>query len=414
MPEPPVPPPFLAGGSESSRRLPMQSFLPMRAAGVFTSSRRRRPRSRLSLCAALLAVAAASAGCGDSRANAEAAGADGAPKGGRDRVAPVETALVDSGTISRAVTVSGAVEPIRTVGVNTQLPGALLSIHAEEGMLVRAGQVLARIDDRELAAQVARAQAELEEAKAAFERARQLRDRELIPEGEYEVARTALASSESELEQLHARRSYATVRAPIAGVVLEKQVEAGDVVGSQTRLFTLGDISTRVVRVALSELDVVELEAGAPVSVALDAYPGREILGRIRRIFPAADPASRLVPVEVALLGPQAELARPGFLARATFALGAREGALLVPASTIVSGTGAAAVFVVQDGRANRRTVETGLSSRGQIEILSGVSAGDTVVVAGNNALRDGARVRVVAGPGAKPEDSAAAAEVGE
>src|SRR5690606_17552749 len=137
-----------------------------------------------------------------------------------------------------------------------------------------------------------------------------------------------------------------------SGVVVAKNVEEGDVVSAQQRLFTIGDVSTRVVRVPVSELDVVALSPGQPARVALDAYPGRELTGRIRRVFPAADPTSRLVPVEVALEGEASGVARPGFLARVTFALGAKDGVLLVPASAVTSATGATAVFVVEDGRA--------------------------------------------------------------
>src|SRR5690606_32866294 len=138
-------------------------------------------------------------------------------------------------------------------------------------------------------------------AEAAFERAEQLRNSQVITIGEYERDRTAYASARSQLEQLRTRRGYAVVRSPLNGVVLEKRVEAGDVVAPQTQLFRIGDISTMVVRVPVSELDVVELSPGAAATLVFDAFPSRSFTGRIRRIFPSADPTTRLVPVEVAL-----------------------------------------------------------------------------------------------------------------
>lgn len=315
--------------------------------------------------------------------------------------AAVETGIVQLGTISRAVTVSGVVEPIRTVGVNSQLSGALLTVEAEEGMRVREGQVLARLDDRELAAQEASAEAAFAVAEAAYERAEQLRRSQVITIGEYERDRTAYAAARAQLEQLRTRRDYAVVRSPLNGVVLEKRVEAGDVVAPQTQLFRIGDVATMVVRVPVSELDVVELSPGAIAAMVFDAFPSRTFTGRIRRIFPSADPGTRLVPVEVALDDAGAATARPGFLARVTFALGARSGVRLIPASAVVSGTGGQAVFTLEGGRAMRRTIQTGLTSEGRVEVLGGVEAGDTIVVGGANTLRDGAQVRVVAGPGA-------------
>jgi membrane fusion protein, multidrug efflux system len=147
-------------------------------------------------------------------------------------------------------------------------------------------------------------------------------------------------------------------------VVTEKRVEAGDLVGSQTRLFTLADVSTLVVRVGVSELDVVR-GVGDPVTIMLDAFPGRTFQGSVRRVFPAADPGTRLVPVEVALEGSRRRGRPPGFLARVTFAVGAHHDVLLVPAAAIWSAGGAQSVFVLENGTAVRRTVTTGLTSEG-------------------------------------------------
>src|SRR5690606_13997430 len=198
---------------------------------------------------------------------------------------------------------------------------------------------------------------------------------------------------------LRTRVGYATVRSPIDGVVLAKAVETGDVVGNQTRLFTIGDVSTLVVRVGVSELDVVDLGVGQTVRVTLAAFPGRTLEGRIRRLFPSADPTTRLVPVEIALeAGAQREV-RPGFLAWVRFDLQARSG-VMVPTGAIVGAAGAESLFVIEGGRAFRRGVRTGLTSEGSIEIVEGLAPGEIVVVVGNNGLRDGAEVRIMSGPG--------------
>jgi RND family efflux transporter MFP subunit len=315
---------------------------------------------------------------------------------GNLRTTAVEVATVDVGSIARPLTVSGVVEPIRTVAVNSQLSGALLSVLVEEGNVVQRGDLLARLDDRELQAQLAAAEASFQVAESAYERATQLRERNVITLPEYERDRTTYVAAKAQLDQLRTRLEYAVIHAPITGVITEKRVEAGDIVAPQSRLFTVADVSTMVVRVQVSELDVVDLQTGNEVDVALDAFPDRMLQGRIRRIFPAADPMTRLVPVEVALEGEAARLARPGFLARTTFALGMHENVLLVPASSLVRGAGSEAVFVVQDGVAVRRIVTTGLTSQGRVEITGGLEAGDVVVTVGNNALQEGAAVRVV------------------
>ena len=325
----------------------------------------------------------------------------GGGRGWNDRpsVVPVEIARAELGTTARTITATGTVEPIRTVGVNSQLAGALLNVHVEEGDAVRAGAVLARIDSRELEAQLTSAEAALEVARSAAERARQLREQQIITVAEYERDQAAYAAALATRDQLRTRLGYATVRAPVSGIVLQKAVERGDIVSPQTRLFTIGDVSTLVVRVPVSELDVTALDEGDRVDVAVDALSGRVLEGRIRRVFPSADTITRLVPVEVALTQASAREVRPGFLARVAFALSPRTGVLTVPAGALLEDASGSAVYVVNGNRASRRRVRRGETYQGRVEIVEGLAAGDSVVVAGNTMLREGVEVRVVSAP---------------
>ena len=364
-------------------------------------------RGRMGMAGMLALVLGACGGESDAaQPKGGAGGGRGGPGGGRGAGGgppAVETTAVETGSIAREIEVSGTVEPLRSVGVNAQSAGALVAVNAEEGDYVQRGAVMVRLDARELEAQVASARANWEVARDAFARAQQLRDRQVITQAEYDAARAAEASARASLDQLRTRIGYMVVRAPASGVVTEKLVEVGAVVGAQTKLFTIAEVSTLVTRVGVSELDVGSLRDGQGARVMLDAYPGQRFEGRIRRIFPSADPATRLVPVEVALTGEAASAARPGFLARVAFALGAREDVLLVPASAVVGQAGAQQVFVVVDGKAERRDVETGLSSEGRVEIVSGLRAGEAVVTTGSNNVRNNADVRVVSGPGGAP-----------
>lgn len=337
---------------------------------------------------AALALALAAA-CGGREA------AEARPNG-EERVLPVQTAAAELGTVARTAAVSGAVEPLRRVFVNSQMSSEVVAVRVEEGDAVRAGGVLARLDDRQLQAELASAEASYEVAEAAYRRAEQLREGEVITQAEYDEERTAYAAARARLEQLRTQLEFTVIRAPASGVVTERAVEVGNVVSPQTRLFTIDDISTMVVRVRVSELDVVHLLSGTEVGVVLDAFPDRPLTGRIRRVFPSADPDTRLVPVEVAFEGEGARLARPGFLARVTFRLEAREGVILVPSEATLSQGGRESVFVVEEGRAYRRPVTTGLVAEQRVEIRDGLEAGDLVVVEGQNGLRDGAAVRVV------------------
>ncbi|MEX2179526.1 MAG: efflux RND transporter periplasmic adaptor subunit, partial [Gemmatimonadaceae bacterium] len=318
-------------------------------------------------------------------------------RGGPQGPTPVEVAQVTRGSLAREATVAGVLSPIRRVGVNAQLGGALLSVRVEEGSQVREGQILAEVDARELSAQVRSAEASLALAKSTAERSETLFKDRIVTAAEYERDHAAHASAQATLDALRLRLSYARVRAPTSGVITDKRAEAGDVISPQARLFTIADISTLVVLVQVSELDITGLSVGQPASITIDAFGPARFAGSIRRIFPAADSVTRMVPVEVALSGSSARQLKPGYLARVTVQLGERPNVLLTPVSSVVGSRDARAVFVMRAGKVERVPVRIGQTSGNVVEVLEGVNFGDSVVVVGAENLRDGAEVRIVA-----------------
>ena len=329
----------------------------------------------------------------------------GGPGGPNVRPSPVEVVTVSRGTLARTSTVSGILEPLRTVGVNAQMSGALLAVNVEEGNYVRQGQVLAQIDARELEAQLKSAEASLELAQSTAKRSDELWNQRIITAQEYERDRAALASAQASLDGLRTRLGYAVVRSPINGVITEKRLETGDIASPNTRLFSVAETSTLVSRVMVSELEVPLIHAGTPVDVSVDALGGARVPDRIRRVFPSADSVTRLVPVEVALTGSAINQLRPGFTIRATFRLGSRNDALFIPTRAVMGPVGARSVVVVRQGKSERRIVRVGPDIDGKLEVLEGLALGDTVVVAGQALLRDGSTVRIV--PPLSPGESA-------
>jgi len=312
---------------------------------------------------------------------------------------PVATTEVLPRDLARTVTVAGSIEPIRTVSVTAQTSGTVLTVLVEEGDRVRPGQPLAKLDAREVSAQLERARAVLANAEAAFQRARDLRANDLTSDAEVDAARAAFGIAEADVQLWATRLAFCEIDAPIAGVVTAKEVEKGDNVSSGKSMFAIADDSTLVVRVGVSELDVVHLAAGRPVTLRLDAYPGAKVTGHIRRIFPGADAESRLVPVEVVLdAAPPGVEPRPGFLARVEFPLDTRSGVLVVPAAALGVSESGTFVYVVEADTLARRSVETGLTASGQVEITGGLRSGERVVTSGQVNLRPGEPVRVTSG----------------
>jgi len=308
----------------------------------------------------------------------------------------VEVSVAELGRVSRTSTLAGTIEPVRVVGVNAQLAGALAGVRVLEGARVRLGDTLATIVVPELDAQLQSAVAALEFAQSTVQRSEELFKGRIVTAMEVERDRAALSAARATLEALQARLAFSTVRAPLPGVVTERLVETGDIVSPNQRLFTVADVSTLLTRVQVSELEVGSLAAGQVVRLAVDALPGEEFTGRIRRIFPSADSVSRMIPVEVAIAGEATARLRPGYTARTTFRLSARDDAILIPARAVSGAAGSQSVFVIENGRPMRRNVRVGSDVEGRAEILEGIKVGDTVVVVGHNELREGGAIRIV------------------
>lgn len=376
-------------------------------------------RSRVAVLL-LLALTAASSACGgDQAAPANGAAANGAPAGGAQgaggggssrgggpggfggggrapAVTPVEIVLVEQASMANTSLVTGRLEPLRTVTVNAQAAGALVTVRVEEGSRVRAGDTLATIDGRELAAQLQAADAQRTFARATAQRSATLHAQGIITTAELERDEASLAAAEASVVQLRTRLGFTAITAPIGGVVTARFVQGGDIVNNNTRLFTLADVSTLVVRFPVSELEVTQLRSGQALGVRVDALGGQTVAGRVRRIFPAADSVSRLVPVEVSVSGASAAALKPGYTVRATLRLDTRNDALVIPTRAVLGAAGARSVFIVQNGNAERRPVRVGSDVDGRVEVFSGLALGDTVIVAGNSLVREGGPVRIV------------------
>src|SRR5688500_7875332 len=319
---------------------------------VRTSVIRFRSTARRFVPAAALVIVSLACNKGNGQEAAPQTGRGGGPGGrGSGLPVPVEISVAELGTAARTLSATGTVEPIRSVGINAQVGGALLRVAVEEGDIVSAGQVLAEIDSRELEAQLASAEATLEVAKRVAERSQQLRDQQINTVAEYERDQAAYTAARASRDQLRTRVGFATVRAPVAGVVLDKRIEQGDIVTGQTRLFTIGDVSTLVVRVPVSELDVGGLKQGDHVPLTLDAFPDRVLAARVRRVFPSADTLTRLIPVEIALTSEAARGVKPGYLARVNMQLDPRNNVLMVPTPAVLEDPSGAVVYLARGGK---------------------------------------------------------------
>jgi RND family efflux transporter MFP subunit len=314
----------------------------------------------------------------------------------------------------RGVPAVGAVEPIRRASPASKLMGSVVAAPFEEGARVDSGQVLLKIDDRDLAARraqlearVAEAEVLLADAETNLIRMRALDSQRAIAGIQLEQAQTGrtraaagLEAARAALRELDANASYGAVTAPFAGEIVRKNVQVGDVAAPGVPLFVLEDLSRIRVVASIGEVAAARLRVGARVPVEIEAA-GVRCVGVVEAVVPASRPPVSGFKVNVVLSRPSSAVIS-GMTATVLVpsdepdaGLGPR---LLVPRDALVRRGQMIGVFVVDGSTARLRWVRIGLEDGESVEVLSGLKGGERVVVGATDALTDGQRV-AVAGP---------------
>jgi RND family efflux transporter MFP subunit len=349
------------------------------------------PSKRLLQTACILVSLTWLAGCGSDESASTGSRGEGRPS------LPVRAYEVSRIDLSRRVQVASPVEPLRTVALAARTDGIIESVEVEEGDRVEAGQLLANIDVSEQRAEMARAQAALREAEANFERIQRLRDRDYIDEASFVTAQSELDVARTLVDLWQTRVDFGQITAPIDGYVIARMVEPGAAISQLGTAFEIANLDALVARIGVSELDVAEIRPGDQVPVSVDALRDQPAIeGVVRRVFPAADGASRLVTVEIELPDAYARGVRPGFLARADLRVDYKQGVLAVPAGSVGMGDPSYVMVINQNNELQRRAVTTGIIRGDWREILGGIETGDRIVSSNPLDLAEGDRVRIV------------------
>lgn len=284
---------------------------------------------------------------------------------------------VASRPVAPRIDVVGTVASEEAARLSARLSAAVQEVLVSAGSAVTNGQVLVRLDDRDLREQVAAAEAALVLAEAEYNRTKSLFERNAATEQALTAAESAFRSAQAQAEARRVTLTYASITSPLDGIVTERRVEAGDMAHPGQVLLTVYDPSRMRLEAPVPVRLIEKLQLGATVSVDLDR-PARSFAGTVTEIVGEIDPHSRTQLVKVRLADTAGQVL-PGTFGRVWVEDDVRA-SILVPASAVFRSGQLEMVHVVEDGRALRRSVKTGARYGEEVEILSGLRPGDTIL----------------------------------
>jgi RND family efflux transporter MFP subunit len=304
-----------------------------------------------------------------------------------------EVAVVPAtdGTVAREIHGPGAVQPRFPVVVSSRITASVIRLHVDQGDIVKRGQPLAELDNRELAARAVATRTELELARANYQRDREVFDKGYIAQAAMDATTAALRGAEAREREAATALSYASISAPVDGVITARQVEAGQTVGPGTTLFRLADPRTLWVATRVDESIVGQVRVGQAATISLRT--GERAAGKVARIALESDAATRELEVDVAFAVPPSRFAIEQE-AEVTIHVGEEQGVVL-PASALFQQGSAHGVLVVTNARAEFRPVKTGATDGSRVVVRAGLKAGEQVIRQPGN-IKPGSRVRVV------------------
>lgn len=371
-----------------------------------------KPKNAISLSAWLALVVAAGGlgGCSNER-RIEAA----AP----ETVSNVQVVVAQKTSVPDWLEAVGTVRAAQTSQLASQIMGNIAAVQAREGERVESRQVLVVIDDAqlraaaeqataaELAAQkdVSAAESELALAQTTLKRYQQLYEKKSVSPQEFDeiktraqtaearrdMARASLAQANAALTQARTALGYTRIHAPFAGVVTERKADPGTLASPGMPILTIEDTRNYRLEVTVDESDVRLVHVGQSAPVTIDALGSTEITGRVVQIVPAADPGSRSFLVKIAL--PKDSHLRSGLFGRALFPRGERS-ALLIPRTAVVERGQLQGVYILDfEQIAGMHYITLGRTSGQQVEILSGLEGGETIIAAPGDRELGGKRI---------------------
>jgi membrane fusion protein (multidrug efflux system) len=303
----------------------------------------------------------------------------------------VVTVPVQQKPIAVRIEALGTAHANEAVDITSKAGNKVIDVRFDEGQWVRRGAVLVELDGAQDRADLAAAEAALAESRSAYERGRGLFTQQALSQSQLEQIEATLKGNAARVASAEARVADTVIRAPFDGRVGLRRVSVGALVSPGAIITTLDDTRTMKIDFDVPETFLAILKPGLAVAAKSVAYPDESFDGAVESVDSRVDPVTRSIRVRARLPNPEGFL-RPGMFLTVVVSREPLPG-LVVPEQALVPERGEVYVFVVTDGLAIRRVVKIGRRSPGEVEILTGVAAGERVVIEGTQQVRDDSAV---------------------
>ena len=306
---------------------------------------------------------------------------------------PVEVKTVGRGNIAATLLTYTSLEAERHVDVVSRTQGLVKSILVEEGDRVTEGQPLAQLDTDALELTLREREVNMNSLESNYKRSQELVEQELLSSQEFEQTKFQYEAAATQYESAKLQLEYATIRSPFSGIITERLVEVGNLVNANDVVFRTADLDPLLARIHVPEKDIGQVRPGQSVRINVEGSDQTHT-GRVSLISPIVDPESGTVKVTVEIRDRMGTL-RPGMFTTVNLVIAIQENVLQVEKKALVAEAEGSYAFLFQDGTAEKRLLEIGIAEGDYVEVLSGLSDGDSIITVGQEGLRNGAPVRI-------------------
>lgn len=312
-----------------------------------------------------------------------------------DRLIPVQVSNVSRGNISAYYANTATLEAEQEATVVSKVRGIIEELNVEEGDVVEEGQVLAKIEDEQYRIEADRAKATLSRLENEFQRNKELFDKNLISAENFQNSQYEYESQKATHELALLNLENISVKSPISGIISERFVKKGNMIGADQQLYRVTDFSPLMAVLHVPEHEMSKIQKNQRAELRADALPDQHFVGYVERISPVVNYETGTFKVTIRVDETNG-LLRPGMFSRVRIVYDTRQNTQMIPKASVISEDMNQSVYVIRDSLAFKKQIRTGYTNGTNVEVIEGLNDGEMVVTIGQSSLQDSSKVSVI------------------